>query len=43
MRVRQFEVELWLPRPRGEVFAFFSDASVGLTALWILTKQCVAL
>ena len=25
MKVRQFESELWLPRPREEVFAFFSD------------------
>jgi ligand-binding SRPBCC domain-containing protein len=27
MRVRQFTTELWLPRPREEVFAFFSDAT----------------
>lgn len=26
MRVRTFQTELWLPRPRPEVFAFFSDA-----------------
>jgi ligand-binding SRPBCC domain-containing protein len=26
MKVRQFVSELWLPRPREEVFAFFSDA-----------------
>ena len=26
MKVRQFQSELWLPRPREEVFAFFSDA-----------------
>ena len=26
MKVRQFLSELWLPRPREEVFAFFSDA-----------------
>ena len=26
MKVRQFLSELWLPRPRDEVFAFFSDA-----------------
>lgn len=26
MRVREFEVELWLPQPRDEVFAFFSNA-----------------
>ena len=27
MRIHQFESELWLPRLRDEVFAFFSDAS----------------
>jgi ligand-binding SRPBCC domain-containing protein len=27
MSIHQFESELWLPRPREEVFAFFSDAS----------------
>lgn len=27
MRIHQIESELWLPRPRAEVFAFFSDAS----------------
>jgi hypothetical protein len=26
MKVRHFVSELWLPRPREEVFAFFSDA-----------------
>jgi len=26
MRVRNFESQLWLPQPRGRVFAFFSDA-----------------
>lgn len=26
MRVRNFESQLWLPQPRGKVFAFFSDA-----------------
>jgi ligand-binding SRPBCC domain-containing protein len=26
MKVRYFQSELWLPRPREEVFAFFSDA-----------------
>lgn len=26
VRTHQFESELWLPRPRDEVFAFFSDA-----------------
>ncbi len=27
MRVHTFTTELWLPRPLGEVFAFFSDAA----------------
>lgn len=26
MREREFKSELWLPRPRDEVFAFFADA-----------------
>lgn len=26
MRVRNFQSQLWLPRPRDEVFAFFADA-----------------
>lgn len=26
MKIRQFLSELWVPRPREEVFAFFSDA-----------------
>jgi ligand-binding SRPBCC domain-containing protein len=37
MRERVFETELWLPRPRDEVFAFFSDASnlEALTPPWV--------
>lgn len=27
MRESRFELELWLPRPRSEVFAFFADAA----------------
>lgn len=27
MRERRFESEIWLPRPREELFAFFSDAA----------------
>jgi len=26
MRVHNFESQLWLPQPRGKMFAFFSDA-----------------
>jgi len=27
MRLRNFESELWLPRPREEIFTFFADAT----------------
>lgn len=27
MRIREFRAELWLPRPRDEVFAFFAGAA----------------
>jgi ligand-binding SRPBCC domain-containing protein len=27
MKIRNFETEVWLPRPRDEVFAFFSDVA----------------
>ena len=37
MRVHQFESELWLPRPREEIFAFFSDAAnlEAITPEWL--------
>ena len=37
MRVRTLQMELWLPQPIGEVFAFFGDAHnlEELTPSWL--------
>ena len=37
MRIHQFEAELWLPRSRDEVFAFFADAAnlEAITPPWL--------
>jgi ligand-binding SRPBCC domain-containing protein len=45
MRVHQFEQELWLPRPRGEVFIFFSDARNldSITPKWLSFRTVTTL
>jgi ligand-binding SRPBCC domain-containing protein len=40
MKVRNFETEVWLPRPREEVFAFFSEVANldAITPPWVKFK-----
>jgi len=40
MKIRTFETEVWLPRPRDEVFAFFSDVANldAITPPWVKFK-----
>ena len=44
MKVRSFASELWLPRPREEVFAFFSDARNldAITPSWLRFQMVTA-
>jgi ligand-binding SRPBCC domain-containing protein len=40
MKLRNFETEVWLPRPRDEVFAFFSEVANldAITPPWVKFK-----
>jgi ligand-binding SRPBCC domain-containing protein len=40
MKIRNFKTEVWLPRPRDEVFAFFSDVANldAITPPWVKFK-----
>ena len=45
MRIFHFQSRLWLPRPRSEVFEFFSNALnlEGITPLWLQFRVVTAL
>jgi ligand-binding SRPBCC domain-containing protein len=44
VRIREFESEIWLPRPLEEVFAFFSDAANlnAITPAWLNFRMVTA-
>jgi len=44
MRIREFKSELWLRRPREEVFSFFSDAGNlnAITPAWVHFRMVTA-
>jgi len=44
MRVREYKSQLWLPRSRDEVFAFFSDAANlnAITPAWLHFRMVTA-
>jgi ligand-binding SRPBCC domain-containing protein len=44
MRIREYKSELWLPRPREEIFTFFSEAANlnAITPAWVHFRMVTA-